>query len=254
MDLPKPFLGEVSALTISTPDLELSFKYYQRLGFYEVLRFGYPFPWIQITDGALLIMLREDKTKYIALTYYVKDIESIVNYLDKNGVVFTSRAKDQDILKRYIFETVDGFNISLVNIMDGFKQPPEPTMLKFSQSDYFNPEKYPNKICGLYGEYAQPVKDLDASIKYWEMLGFKTISKYESPYRWAILSDGLNTIGLHQSSHFKTPAITYFASDMKAKVEKLIAEGLENYKEVMGGNYVLTTPEGQTINLFKLGM
>ena len=128
-------------------------------------------------------------------------------------------------------------------------------MLTMSPQDYTNPDKYVNKVCGMFGEFAQPVKDLEASILFWEKLGFKALSKFSSPYPWAIISDGLAVVGLHQTSNFKDPTITFFAKDMKEKIENLKTAGLPGLEAATGlSNVTLTTPEGQRINLFKLGM
>lgn len=254
-NLPTPKLATVSAITITSPDLEKSLAYYQRLGFNELFRSDFPFPLIQISDGALMMMIRKDKTPYCALTYYVKNMDSVVAELEQAGISFSQKPKASDPVKRYIFQSPDNITISLVTFMDGFVQPPGPTMLRMPQADYFNPEKYPNKACGLFGEFAQPVKDLQTSITFWEKLGFVTLSKRDSPYPWAIMSDGLNVVGLHQTTHFSQPAITFFASDMKEKIAKLISEGLTDVSEMEGkSNITLTTPEGQKINLFSFGM
>jgi len=255
LHIPTPLLGEVSALTIATPDLDQSLNYYRRLGFSEVMRFDFPFPWIQVSDGALLIMLRKGNDPYLAVTYYVKDIEKSVKIVEDTGIPFIEKPKTGDLVKRYIFQSPDGLTVSLVNIQDGFKQPPGPTMLTMNQQDYFNPEKYVNKKAGMFGELAHPVKDLDASIAFWQKLGYAVLHNNQMPYKWAILSDGLHILGLHQTNTFSYPAMTYFAADMKAKIEQLKNGGIENYTEKMGpSNIVLTTPEKQHINLFKLGM
>jgi len=254
MQLPAPILGEITALTITTPDLDASFAYYQKLGFTEVFRADWPFPWIQITDSALLIMLRKDPKPYLALTYYVQHIDTVVADLEQKGITFTLRPKADDMIQRYIFRSPDGLNISLVLIVDGFYQPTGPTMLKMNQQDYFNPETYPNKVCGMFGELAHPVKDLQASIAYWKPLGFEPLSTFTSPYPWAILSDGISVIGLHQTTQFTMPAITYFAADSKYKIDALKAAGLTDYAEKGESSITLTTPEKQHINLFKLGM
>lgn len=251
--LPKPILGEITAFTIASPDLEKSFAFYQKLGFKEVFRADWPFPWIQITDGVLLIMLRKDPKPYIAVTYYVKDIKKVVADLDTKGLQFIERAKDKDMLKRYVMQSPDGLTISLINVMDGFKQPAGPGMLTMPQEDYFKPEKYVNKTCGLFGEFAHPVTDLGKSIEYWKLLGFNTVSKFTSPYPWAIISDGLSIVGLHQSKHFSYPAITFFAADMEDKIARLKKAGLKNYTEQGPGNIDVITPEGQHIFLFQLG-
>jgi catechol 2,3-dioxygenase-like lactoylglutathione lyase family enzyme len=254
LNLPKPILGDVNAITIATPDLEKSFEFYKQLGFSELFRTDFPFPLIQISDGQLQIMLRKDKTPYIALSYYVREMDKVVADLESKGIVFKSKPKDSDMIKRYVFESPDGFLISLVSFVDGFVQPPGPTMLTMPQQDLFNPEKYVNKVCGLFGEYAQPVKDIAVSILFWEKLGFKTLSKHESPYPWAILSDGLGIIGLHQTNSFDYPAITFFAKDMKEKIAKLKESGLKDFTEKGSSNIVVKTPENQHVNLFSLGM
>jgi catechol 2,3-dioxygenase-like lactoylglutathione lyase family enzyme len=254
LSLPKPKIGDVTAITISSPDLETSLQFYKLLGFNEVMRFDFPFPWIQVSDGALLIMLRQDAKPYIALTYYVKEIDRVVSELEQAGIEFSQKPKDTDMIKRYLMLSPDGLNISLVSIVDGFVQPPGPTMLTMPQQDYFTPEKYVNKTCGLYGELAHPVTDLNRSILFWEKLGFKVLSKFESPYPWTILTDGLAVTGLHQTKNFSYPAITFFASDMKEKIDQLKNRGLKDYADSGPSNTVLTTPEKQHINLFKLGM
>ncbi len=252
-NLPSPALGNITAITIASPDLEKSLQYYQQLGFAEVMRFDFPFPWIQVSDGALLIMLRKDDTPYLALTYYVSDPQPVVNDLEKKGIVFTRKPSAGEMVKRYVFQSPDGLTISLVGITDGFKQPPGPTMLGMQPQDYKNPAAYVNKVCGMFGELAHPVKNLDESIAFWKQLGFVTLSTFTTPYNWAIISDGLAVVGLHQTTDFNFPAITFFASDMKDKINRLKEAGLENFKERgSASNIILTTPEQQHIFLFTL--
>lgn len=252
--LPQPLLGEVNAITITTPDLEKSLAFYQQLGFAEVMRMDFPFPWIQVTDGALLIMLRKDNTAYLALTYYVSDVDTVVAKLEADGIVFAEKPKPSDAIRKFLIRTPDNTNISLVQIMGGYQQPAGPTMLKMPPQDYMKPEKYVNKTCGMFGELAQPVKDLDASIAYWEKLGFVVLSKMNHGYPWAIVSDGLAVVGLHQTTHFDKAIITYFAADMQEKIAALKEKGVNIAKESGPANITVQTPEGQLINLFKLGM
>ena len=253
MNLPKPVLGEITALTIATPDLEVSLAFYKLLGFKELYRAEWPFPWIQITDGVLLIMLKKGAEPYLALTYYVKDIIGTAKLLEAKGLQFDSKPKKGDKVQRYLLVAPDGLNISLVGSIDGFAQPKGPGMLQMDPQDYFKPSKYVNKVCGLFGELAQPVADLAISIEFWKLLGFLPVSEYKDPYNWAILTDGLSVIGLHQSNRFSTPAITYFAADMKAKVEKLKAIGVKVVKEESPGSVEILTPEGQQVFLYALG-
>src|SRR4030095_9923097 len=253
-NFPKPKLGDITAITIASPDLDKSFQYYQMLGFSKVLEYDFPFPFIQISDGALLIMLRKDKNPYIALTHYVKELDEVVAGLEQAGISLKQMPMPDKMLKRFLILTEEGHIISLVTYFEEFVQPAGPTLLTMRPEDYTNPDKYVNKTCGMFGEYAMPVKNLDNSIVFWENLGYQTLSKKSSPYPWAIVSDGLGIVGLHQTNSFSDPTITFFASDSKNKIEKLKQGGLANYAQQGEGNIVLTTPEQQKINLYKLGM
>ena len=252
-NLPTPMLGEVFAITISSTDLDKSFEFYQKLGFNEVFRSDWPFPMILINDGCLLILLRKDNTPYISLTYYTRELDKLVSLMESYGIAFVFKPAATDMIKRYVMRSPDGLNIALVTLVDGFVQPAGPAMLKMQQQDYFNPEKYVNKVCGMFGEFAHPVTDLDESIGFWAKLGFTVLSKFTSPYPWAIISDGLSVVGLHQTKNFDYPAITFFAADMTEKINKIKENGIDDIKETGKGNVVLNTPEKQHINLFKMG-
>ena len=254
MQLPEPLLGKVSALTINTPDLGASLAFYLKLGFKEVMRADWPFPWIQVSDGALLIMLREDKTPYLALTYYVKNIDSILKILTLSGIEPVVRPKKGDQLQRALIESPDGLKISLVAIPEGFNQPGGLPMLRMAPEDYARPEKYPNQVAGMFGELAHPVIDLDISVDFWHKLGFTSVSRFDTPYPWAIVTDGLSVVGLHQSDHFSYPAITYFAADMGARINRLTRAGIKGSSHRGAGSLVVETPEKQHIFLFSLGL
>ena len=75
------------------------------------------------------------------------------------------------------------------------------------------------------------------------------------PYPYAILSDGLMLIGLHQTNEFNYPVVTYFGINTEKRVQELEAKGVQNFNEMMGKkNVVLKTWEGQHFNLFSVGM
>lgn len=252
-NLPKPQLGDVTAITITTSDLEKSLQFYVQLGFRELYRFDFPYPFIQITDGALLIMLKKEELPSIVLTYYVKDVNKVVEGLENKDIQFHKKPREFDRIKHYSLLSPDQLEISLVDYIDGFYKPESPIMPAMNPEDYFNSDKYSNKSIGMFGELSHPVKDIETSILFWDKLGFKPISRHTSPYPWAILTDGLAVVGLHQTSDFKQPIITYFAGDMPQRIDNLKAAGLSGFNHAPGdGNMVLNTPENQKINLFEL--
>ena len=123
-------------------------------------------------------------------------------------------------------------------------------------AEYFQfAEKYPNKKCGVFGEFCHPVADLDKSISFWQKIGFTLKGKMDAPYPHAIMSDGLMIIGLHQTQNFNYPVVTYFGVNTAQRIEELKQQGLRNFNEVMGkNNQSLTTFEGQHFFLFNMGM
>jgi hypothetical protein len=248
-------LGEVACVYITTPDLDSSVSLYEKLGFPKIASNVFPAPWAQVSDGSLLIMLRKDATPYIGLTYYVTGIEKLAEQLEKDSIVFTQKPKEGDPIKRYYFKSPDGLNIMLASNVGVFRQPDGITLLSMKPDDFMNPDKYPNKQCGVFGEFAHPVKDINVSIAFWKKLGFKSSAEMKEPYPHAILSDGKMIIGLHQTNQFTFPAVTYFGINTEQRIEKLKTQGINKFKEVMDKkNISLTTWEGQHFFLFSLGM
>lgn len=248
-------LGDVACVYITTTNLDSSVAVYEKLGFPKIASNEFPAPWAQVSDGSLLIMLRKDASPYIGLTYYAADVDKVVEQLEKDGIVFAQKPKPGDAIKRFYIKTPDGFNIVLSNNLGGFEQPKGINLLSMKPTDFNAADKYPNKQCGAFGEFAQPVADLNASVAFWKKLGFKSSAEMKAPYPHAILSDGLMIIGLHQASHFTYPAITYFGLNAEKRIQQLKAGGLQNFSEMQGkNNVVLKTWEGQHFFIFSMGM
>ncbi len=248
-------LGDVACVYVTTADLDSSMYVYEKLGFHKTASNSFPVPWAQASDGSLLIMMKKDATPYIGLTYYVTDIEKVTEQLEKDGIIFTQKPKEGDPIKRYYFKSPDGFNIMLASNLGAFQQPQGITMINMKQEDFASADKYPNKLCGVFGEFCHPVADLTTSIVFWKKLGFTMKSQMNSPYPHAILTDGLMIIGLHQTKHFDYPAVTYFGLNTDKRVQQLKSQGLQSFNEIAGkNNVVLKTWEGQHFFLFSLGM
>src|SRR6478735_8697378 len=79
-------LGEVACVYVTSPNLDSSVALYDKIGFTKIAFNSLPVPWVQVSDGSLLIMMRKDSVKYTGLTYYTTDIENTVAQLEKNGI------------------------------------------------------------------------------------------------------------------------------------------------------------------------
>jgi uncharacterized protein YndB with AHSA1/START domain len=103
--------------------------------------------------------------------------------------------------------------------------------------------------CGIAGEFTVPCPDRSASLAFWTRLGFASTLVTDEPYPWAILTDGLVVVGLHQTPQFTEPYIVYFARDMLDRIHQFQAEGLP-VTMLDDQNGMLTAPGGQKILLF----
>ena len=249
-------LGKHSQITIGTKDVQKSYALYEKLGFRKIGESDKPYPWIQITDDSTLILLSGDGMEYMGLTYFEKGMQDKVAQMEKEGVKFIQKTEQAGAFQA-IFGSPDDFYISLVDYespesVENTKK--RTTLANYAETEWQNINTYPNPNCGIFGELCIPVKDLDTSIAFWEKYGFE-VKKYGGPYPWAIGQDGMNIIGLHQTTEFTKPAITYFAKDMGEKIKALKTNGVESLK-IFGGtggnesNMVLTTPENQQFFLF----
>ncbi len=248
-------LGDVACVYITTRDLDSSLLLYEKLGFPKTAANTFPIPWAQASDGGLLIMMRKDASPYIGLTYYTNDVDKIAAQLEKEGIVFTQKPREGDPVKRYYFKSPDGFNIMLASNLGGFQQPGGITMLNMKKEDFGSADKYPNKQCGVFGEFCHPVINLDSSISFWQKIGFELKYREANPYPHAIPTYWVIIIGLHQTKSFNYPAITYFGRNVEKRVQQLKAQGLKDFSNFMGSdNYILKTWEGQHLFLFSIGI
>ena len=248
-------LGEVACVYVTTPDLDSSVAFYEKFGFNKIASNTFPVPWAQVSDGSLLIMMRKDPKPYIGLTYYINDVEATVDRLEKDGVLFSQKPKPGDPVQRYYIKSPDGFSIMLVPNIGGFSQPTGLTMLNMKPADFSSADKYPNKLCGVFGEFCHPVTDVNQSIAFWKKLGFSSKNIEQQPYPYAIISDGLMTIGLHQTKHFDYPAITYFGLNTASRVKQITEKGAPKPTPIQGpGNVMFPTYEGQHLFIFSIGM
>lgn len=252
-------LGEASLITIGVKDLKSSLNFYKQLGFRILEQSERPNPWAQITDGRVVLLLNKDNSSYISLTYFCIDARERALKLQQNGLRFHYISGPEKKLFQGIFVSPDNLAVNLMNL-DPSKmfQPNQPTLREIPVEQLKKPEAYPNTRLGAFGEFSHPVKALIPSIEFWSQLGFKPLSINEEPYPWAIMSDGINLLGLHQSKDFDFPAITYFAPDMARRIEWIRKEEVSEifaFRSDEGAkarNAVLKTPENQHLFLFSI--
>jgi len=101
-----------------------------------------------------------------------------------------------------------------------------------------------------------PTNDLESSLAFWKKLGFQVTFQSDDPYPWAILSDSLMVLGIHQTTRFNRPALTYFSLDAAERITRLKAEGIPFESELTDQsgrvfNAIARAPDGQLFFLFR---
>lgn len=235
-------LGTKSQIVINVNDLQESLYFYKRLGFSTLDRQDTSKEWALLTDQAVFLLLVEDDEPFIGLSYMSADMPSRALMLEEMGIEFSDvQATEESGLLQALFFDPNEVGISLVR---------------------FNPTGLPDldlnteTRCGLFGELYIPTNDHDASVAFWQQLGYQRLQSAETPYRFSLLSDGHMIIGLHEDDKFQHPALNYFAPDMKGRLDGLRLEGFEFSEEIPDNdgtvrNAVLESPEGYAICLLQ---
>jgi predicted lactoylglutathione lyase len=229
-------LGTYVQIILGVRELKETSRLYQLLGFKEIDAGSEPWPWILFTDGNNLIQLNIDGNIYTGLTYFDKDMEVKIAKLEEAGINFIKKSKVKDNVLG-IFQAPDGFMVGLVNYIKR-KEDYDLNNIDFKLGDTI--------------ELAYGVKDLKVSMAFWSNLGFTAYGTYENPYPWAILQDGLITLGLHQSQEIpERPILTYFAKNQASIINTIKKTKNVAFKAFDKNNIVVTTPDGHQINIFQ---
>jgi catechol 2,3-dioxygenase-like lactoylglutathione lyase family enzyme len=105
---------------------------------------------------------------------------------------------------------------------------------------------------GKFVEISVGVPDLAKSLPFYERLGFERVDLQWEPWPWSVLTDGLITVSLSQSTP-GGPILNYFSGDMRERVGQLEARGvrLTRIEERQTPDVVaaLTAPEGIGVSL-----
>lgn len=205
-------------------DVATALAFYQKLGFKSV---GEDI----VTDGSINIHLLTGDEPALTLSYAGSDLAAALA-LDIEAQV----SGDSVTLT-----TPDGLQVQLTAQPSSVPMP-EGTSLS----------RTPISELGKFGEFALPVADCAAATTFWEKLGFAPLHLADQPYPWAILSDGLIVIGLHQTKDFAQPHITYFSMDMAERIAQLETDGLavRYLTEADKSNAAFTAPGDQHFFLF----
>jgi hypothetical protein len=230
-------LGSAAHIIRGVTDLTATVNFYKKLG-YNVLEEGKkPNKFALFTDGIANLLVSEDNMVYTGLIYFDEDVaKKVVTLEGKSIEFFWKEEKEDGTINQAMFEVIpERFGINLVNHTYSKEQLPSgKTSVDF----------------GKFGEFSIPVQNFEEYETKLNHLGFETKGKYVEPYNWGILSDGIMTLGLHETKDFTENTLTYFHPRMDEILSKLdqMELNLEMWDE---DNGKVTAPDGLPIFLFK---
>lgn len=239
-------LGKKMQIYMNTPNLEVSEAFWKKLGYYTVE--GGKF-WLHMTDEQVSLLLNESNKPEIGLLYYNRDLETLSRNLTAKGFEHQLVKGEQGDNGMLSLVSPNGLNIKVTDFNpDLVYQPPHENIDTFKEMKLAAAS--PFRVCGKFVEFAHNVEDLNRSLEFWNKMGFMPLTVQGKPYMWAIMSDKLVNIGLHQYNHIKSPTITYFSPGMAQRIEDLKAKGVEGFTPLFKESHMaLETPEGQQIFL-----
>lgn len=242
----QPFkLGHAFEIVVTVQDLAESLGFYERLGYRKLNANASPTPHARLTDGLILLTLREGGPWKATLTYYAEDVAEKVAALGRLGVAVEGQPEADGRVTGASFTDPNGLEVNLVQAGP-------------AQLDEI--PRSPISKAGQFGELSIESEDVRSSLDFWTKLGFEpTEYMPKPPVSWGSVADGLLMLGIYAKGHcphaIKTPSITYFEADMADRIRQLKEEGMEFLQELPGeggqtGHAVAEAPEGQLLFLF----
>jgi len=234
-------LGTPTRLVISCKDVIQSMAWWTRVGFLPVpTPMSRPDSAITLSDGQLLITLTKEALPTPIIMYSTDKMKGLKDSLDKMEVPTTYDVQGPTYSEIRLVSP-NGVHIA-VRSREG-----EPIIPVTGDS---------NRICGKNTELSIGTGYLKREQTFWEKLGYNVKRSGKEPYHFALMTDGVHTIGFHENRDILQLTFTYFAENMGDRLDAIKAAGIAMEDEALTpegriGSAVLTSPEGQKIFLFQ---
>lgn len=211
-------LGRFLEISVHVPDIVESLAFYERLGFTQAsVGEIWQHPYAVVTDGRLCIGLHGYEFQSPALTFVQPDLEQHVAALEAAGHEFA-------------FRRLGAETFNEAGLLD-----PAGQMIALLEARTFSPpERRSHEMSklGWFEEVALQARDLDASLAFWEGLGFVTAEEGESPFpHIGLTSDSLN-VALLKTRGVGRTALLFTDLAMPDRIRQLADAGIEFSREL----------------------
>lgn len=233
-------LGRFLEISLHAPDIVGSLSFYEQLGFTQAsVGEIWRHPYAVVTDGRLFIGLHDYEFQSPALTFVQPDLERHVAALERAGHEFAFKKIGADVFNE-------------AGLLD-----PAGQMIALLEARTFSPPERRSHEMSRLGWFEQailPVNDLDASVTFWEGLGFVPAEENEQPFpHIGLTSDSLN-VALMRSRGLGQAGLMFRDASMPERIRRLADAGIEFSPELPAGlnpaRYaLLIAPEGTPLLL-----
>jgi catechol 2,3-dioxygenase-like lactoylglutathione lyase family enzyme len=233
-------LGRFLEVSIHTPDIQESLRFYERLGFMQTtVGDTWPHLYAVVTDGRLFLGLHDRECPPIALTYVHAELKAHVAHLQGIGIQFDETRFDAEDFHAARCADPSGMNINILEART-FSPP-------LIEANY-------QSTCGYFSELGIPVRDYQAGRDFWESLGFVAMEPETDPFaRLPLMADRFD-IALYRSRALRQPVLTFEDPDMHERLARLRERKFQLNDEMPDSldstkNAVLVAPEGTRLLL-----
>jgi catechol 2,3-dioxygenase-like lactoylglutathione lyase family enzyme len=224
-------LGNFLEISIQTTDILASLDFYSRLGFERApVNDVWAHPYAVVTDGYAYLGLHQYSFPSPALTFVQPDLCRQVAEFETLGIKFEFCKLGEDRFNEAGFYDPDRQMITLLEARTC-----SPVNAKVS-----------SPVCGYFDEYRLPVRNLQASCRFWERLGLISSGPdLTQPKMVRFATGGLN-LGLQESGSGAQPLIVYRHARPEDLAEQLLRFNVpfDTAKLSRATGLTLTAPEG----------
>lgn len=233
-------LGRFLEISIRTQDIRESVQFYEQLGFSHcVAGDTWPHPYGVLTDGRIVVGLHQYRFPSPSITWVREGIAGHIPEYTALGIELAFAKTGDDCFNEIGFRDPGGQMNAVLEART------------YSPSDRAATE---TSLCGEFEAFSVPSRDFDASLRFWENLGFVGLETLETPYvHQPLTSDTLN-LALHRPRTFEGAMLVFTAPDMPRRLATLREKGLAFAEDLPAGldprsNALLTSPEGMPLLL-----
>ncbi len=233
-------LGRFLEVSVHAADPLESLAFYESLGFTQAaVGDTWSHPYAVVTDGRVFVGLHAYEFPSPSLTFVQPDLQANLERLEALGIELAFRRVGADVFNEAGFTDPDGQMITLLEART------------FSPTER---QSHETSRLGWFEEFALPARDLQASARWWEQLGFVAAEVTETPWPHVGLTSDSLDVGLLTRGSLRGPALVFKEPDMAERIRALADAGVAFARDLPRAldpreNALLVAPEGTLLLL-----